>query len=244
MIAGKLAGRIAAVTGASRGIGKAIAARLIAFGADVCLIGRRLSPLEEVAKSAGCSAEQVSCHQADLTKDEDVRQLTTAILHRWSGIDLLVHSAGTIHHGSFESAPVGDLDEQYRSNVRAPYLLTQMLLPVLKQRKGDIVFINSSIVLTAGAGAAQFSATQHALKAIADSLREEVNPDGVRVLSVYPGRTATLRQETLYRTAGRNYKPEVLLQPEDIAESVLSAVSLPRTAELTNLHIRPLLKSY
>lgn len=243
-VAGKLTGQVAVVTGASRGIGKAIALRLIASGANVCLVGRRLRSLWDLAQSTGWSVEQVSSYQADLTQDEDVRELTTALLAKWSGIDLLIHCAGTIHHGSFESAPINHLDEQYRSNVRAPYLLTQMLLPALKQRKGQIVFINSSIVLTAGAGAGQFSATQHALRAIADSLREEVNTDGVRVLSVYPGRTATPRQELLYRTEGKDYKPELLLQPEDIADALLAAVSLPRTAEVTNLHIRPMLKSY
>src|SRR5205085_7094207 len=115
---GKLTGQIAVVTGASRGIGKAIALRLIASGANVCLVGRRLRSLWDLAQSTGWSDAQVSSYQADLTKDEDVRELTSALLGKWSGIDLLIHSAGTIQHGSFESAPVSHLDEQYRSNVR------------------------------------------------------------------------------------------------------------------------------
>jgi len=157
-------------------------------------------------------------------------------------IDILVHSAGTIHFGPVESAPVEDFDNQYRCNVRAPYLLTQSVLPLLRKRQGQIVFINSSIVTNVRAGVGQFSATQHALKAMADCLRQEVNADGVRVLSVFPGRTATPRQAAIYQMEGRTYQPELLLQPEDIAEAVVGALSLPRTAEVTDLHLRPLKK--
>ena len=89
-----------------------------------------------------------------------------------------------------------------------------------------------------------YSATKHAFKALADSLRAEVNPDGIRVLSIYPGRTATPRMETLFAQEGRAYRPELLLQPEDIASIVLSTVMLPWTAEVTDIRIRPMAKSY
>jgi NADP-dependent 3-hydroxy acid dehydrogenase YdfG len=75
-------------------------------------------------------------------------------------------------------------------------------------------------------------------------LRQEVNEQGIRVLCVYPGRTATSRQERLYAKEGKPYRPELLLQPEDIATMVVAALSLPRTAEVTDINIRPMLKSY
>jgi NADP-dependent 3-hydroxy acid dehydrogenase YdfG len=90
----------------------------------------------------------------------------------------------------------------------------------------------------------QYSATKHALKAITDSLREEVNADGIRVLSVFPGRTATPQQATLYKLGRKDYQADLLLQPEDIASIVIAALTLPHTAEVTEIHIRPLLKSY
>jgi NADP-dependent 3-hydroxy acid dehydrogenase YdfG len=83
---------------------------------------------------------------------------------------------------------------------------------------------------------------QAALKAFADSLRDEVNPYGVRVLSIVPGTTATPRQEQLHAAAGQPYRPELLLQPEDIAELACNALLLPRTAEATDLFIRPMQK--
>jgi NADP-dependent 3-hydroxy acid dehydrogenase YdfG len=142
-------------------------------------------------------------------------------------------------------ARIENLDEQYAADIRAPYLLTKALLPMLKASKGQVVFINSSLGVNAKRPeVGQFAATQHALKAIAESLREEVNRDGIRVLSLYLGRTATPRQERLYQQEGRVYQPELLMQPEDVAAMVISALALPRTAEVTDISMRPLVKSY
>jgi NAD(P)-dependent dehydrogenase (short-subunit alcohol dehydrogenase family) len=142
-------------------------------------------------------------------------------------------------------ARIGDLDLQYATNVRAPYLLTQRLLPVLSERNGQIIFINSSAGLTANrSNIGQYAATKHALKAIADSLREELNPVGIRVLSVYLGRTATPMQKALFRKDNKAYRPESLLQPEDVASIVVYSLMLPPTAEVTDISIRPARKCY
>ena len=92
---------------------------------------------------------------------------------------------------------------------------------MLRTRRGQVVFVNSTIGLSTRAGAGQFAATQHALRAVADTLRDEVNPDGIRVTSVYPGRTATPRQATLHAHEGRTYRPERLMQPDDVAAMVV-----------------------
>jgi NADP-dependent 3-hydroxy acid dehydrogenase YdfG len=135
------------------------------------------------------------------------------------------------------------LDKQYKTNVRAPYALTQALLPMLKAFQGQVVFINSSSALNAKPMTAQYDSTKHALKALADSLRGEINRHGVRVLSVYLGRTASEMQEGIYRMEGRPYRPELLLQPDDVASVVVNALGLPRTAEVTDISIRPMIKS-
>jgi len=236
-------GQIAVVTGASSGIGKAIALDLGARGATLCLIGRRLERLDAVAKSARATAPRVSCYRVDLTVDEEVQKLAADLQRDFGYLDLLVHSAAVIHLGRLEVAPVEDLDEQYRTNVRAPYVLTQTLLPMLKARQGQIVFINSSLGLrSAIPNLSQYTATKHALKAIADSLRAEVNSDGVRVLSVYPGRTATPMQAAIHKIEGKKYYTERLMQPEDVAAVVVNALSLPRSAEVTDVSVRPMNK--
>lgn len=234
--------QIAVITGASSGIGKAIAIRLMNEGATVCLVGRSSKTLDSVGVIAGVAVARVLKYRADLAMDEDIRALTKDLRQRFEGIDILVHSAGVISLGKVDQAQVENLDWQYRINLRAPYLLTQRLLPMLRLRRGQVVFMNSTAGLNARANLSQYSATKHALRAIADSLRNEVKDDGLRVLSVYPGRTATPMQATVLESEGREYKPERLMHPDDVAELVLSAIRLSRTSEVTDIILRPSFK--
>jgi NADP-dependent 3-hydroxy acid dehydrogenase YdfG len=234
--------KIAVITGASSGIGKAIALDLAAKGVKACLLGRKLETLEEVAVVARKTTPQVLCYQVDLTVDQDIRKIADCLYREFSCVDLLIHSAGVISFGPLESASVEDFDRQYKINVRAPYALTQALFPMLRSRRGQIVFINSSAGLNASANLGQYAATKHALKAIADSLRQEINPEGLRVLSVYLGRTASPMQAALFKMEGREYHPERLMQPRDVAAVVINALSLPRSVEVTEINVRPLIK--
>lgn len=234
----------AVVTGASSGIGRAIALSIAASGGSVCLVGRNAERLKATAEAAQPCACLVSLFQADLGLDGAVADLARHVEKSFASFNTLIHCAGAHAVGRIEDLSVDQLDLLYRMNIRMPYALTQALLPLLKARRGQIVFINSSQGLQARANAGAFAATQHALKAFADSLRQEVNADGVRIVSVYPGRTATPRIEALSQTEGQTYQPELLLQPEDIAKVVAHVLQLPRTAEVTNIEIRPLIKSY
>jgi NADP-dependent 3-hydroxy acid dehydrogenase YdfG len=242
--AGLLTGRTAVVTGASSGVGRAIAVALAQRGMRLCITGRNPTAL---AQSADAVREfsQVANFHFDLKAEEKFQPLIEYIGEAGGKVDVLIHSAGVIHQSRLEQASIAELDEQYATNVRAPYLLTQRLLPALAAAQGQVVFINSSAGLTAKSpDVGQYSATKHALKAIADSLREEVNPMGIRVLSVYLGRTATPMQEAIFLREGRAYQPENLLQPEDIASTVVHALTLPPTAEITDISVRPMKKSY
>jgi NADP-dependent 3-hydroxy acid dehydrogenase YdfG len=241
MISSELRGQTCIVTGASSGIGRAIAVALASAGATVWAVARRREELEATANLAN-GAGRFVLFDADLVEDEHIATLSNAILAGENSVDVLVHSAGTISLGDLETAAIGDLDRQYATNVRAPYLLTQALLPALRASEGQIVFINSTVGLAARANISQFAATQHALKALADSLREEVNPHGVRVVSVYPGRTATPRQAKIHAVEGKPYSAERLMQAEDVASLVRNALTLPRSAELTDVKLRPMLK--
>ncbi|MGC2829834.1 MAG: SDR family NAD(P)-dependent oxidoreductase [Candidatus Acidiferrum sp.] len=236
--------QVAVVTGASSGIGKAIALTLAERGVEVHLVARRRDALEAVADQVRSIGTRGHVSPADLTSDDDIRELAEKMRRDFHQVDILVLCGGAIFHGPLESAQLADFDLMYRSNLRGHYALTQALLPLLRRRPGQIVFINSSAGLRSPANVGQFSATQHAFRAIADSLRDEVNTDGIRVLSVFPGRTATPRMAALFEKEGRSYRPELLLQPEDIASMVTHALELPRTAEVTDINMRPLLKSY
>lgn len=230
--------RIGVITGATSGIGKAIALGLAQEGVNLCLIGRRADALADVLEDVRARAAQARAYKVDLADDEAVEGLTRDLQRDCEGVDILVHSAGVISLGPFETSPVANLDSQYRTNLRAPFVLTQMLLPMVRKRKGQIVFINSSAGVATRPGLSQYSATKHALKAVADCLRVEVNADEVRVLSVYPGRTATPQQAAVHEHEGKPYLPQRLLQPEDVASVVIQALKAEATAEVTDINVR------
>ncbi len=221
----------ALITGASGGIGSAIAHALAEEGVRLFLVGRNLEKLTVAGET----------FQADLTDDGQLRATAARVREVFGGVDILIHSIGLFRAGPIETSPVEDLDAQYRVNLRVPYLLTQELLPSLIERQGQVVFVNSGAGSHPARGSwGAYSATKHGLRAVADSLRDEVNRRGVRVLTVFPGRTATAMQEEVHRFEGKPYDPARFLQPEDVAAAVVQALRLPRTAELTDLHLRPM----
>ena len=235
---------LALVTGASGGIGGAISTALAKHSARLILMGRTSAKLLACAEGLRSFTSSVEACACDLTKAEEIEGACAHISDKHGRLDILIHCAGVIQHGNLADAPLVSMDLQYAVNVRGPLLLTQRLLPLLKKPRGHIVFINSSAGLNARPNAGQYSATKHAFKALADSLRDEVNPEGIRISSVFPGRTATAPISTLHEKEGRDFKPELLLQPEDVASVVLNILTLPWTAEVTNVSIRPMLKSY
>lgn len=240
-----LAGRVAVVTGASSGIGRAIALALARQEAIVCLVGRDGKRLAGTARTAETTSPRVLVERVDLARDNEVADLARRLQAEFAGLDVLVHGAGVFRFGSHvDAAGEEELDLLYRVNARAPYCLTRALLPLLRLNGGQIVFINSSAGLRAGPAHGLYAASKHALRALADSLRDEVNSDGIRVLSVYPGRVAGPIQRELFSHEGMPYDPALLLQPEDVAAMVTAALNLPRGAEVTDIIMRPARKSY
>ena len=228
----RFANKLALVTGASSGIGQAIAQALTLEGAHV----------HAVARSWPNPPTGWHVHRADLAQEADLRQLAQLLNDSGAVLDLLIHSAGVYAVGDVADFSMQTLDHLYQVNVRAPFLLTQLLLPSVIQAKGQIVFINSSSGIVSKGGIAGYSATKFAIKSIADALRAEVNDHGVRVMSVYPGKTASPMQAQAHVAANRAYHPDQLMQPADVAQMVLAAVALPATAEMTDVHIRPMKK--
>jgi short-subunit dehydrogenase len=235
-------GQVSVITGASSGIGKAIALGLAAKGAMVCLVGRSLPALENVAARAEPEA-CCRCYRADLGRPLEVDRLGAELRHDFAYIDILVHSAGTISLGSIANQSAADFDQQYHVNLRAPFALTQHLLPQMKARGGQVVFVNSTAALRPGPPAGQYAATKASLRALADSLRDEVNAEGMRVLSVFVGRTATPMQAAVHCFEGKQYRADMLIQPDDVASVIIGSLALARTAEVTEITMRPMRKS-
>lgn len=230
----ELTGQTALVTGGSRGIGLAIAAALAEAGVRLHLVARSKDTLEPARQMLPDTTE-VTIHPADITDDAALTSLTEAL----PPIDMLVHSAGYVKLASVGDATLKTLDTHYQLNVRAPYALTQHLLPGLIKRQGQIVFINSGAGLTANPNWSQYAMSKFALRAFADSLRAEVAPQGVRVISVYPGRTASDMQQQVREMEREEYDPSRFIQPQDIAVTLLNALRLPSSAQIADLTIRP-----
>jgi short-subunit dehydrogenase len=235
----KLAKKNAVITGATGGIGRAIAMELIGNGVNVCLLSRNDFDLQGYFETGRSSTVRVWTYKGDLACDTDLAGFCEYIGEQVSTVDILVHSAGAYCAGTVAETRVEELDRLYRVNVRAPYLLTQSLLPKLKQSKGQIVFMNSSAGMKAAEKLSQYASSKFALRALTDCLRQEVNGDGIKVLSVFPGRTASKMQEWVHHLEQRAFDPGSLIQPEDIAQIVVKSLELPVTAEVTDVHVRP-----
>ena len=158
-------------------------------------------------------------------------------------VNALVHCAAVITMDVVARGSVEEFDRQFQTNVLGPFSLTQLLLPALIASQGQVIFINSNAGLIARAGVSHYAATKHALKAVADSLREECNAAGVRVCSFYLGATATPMQAAIRKHQRRSYKPDRLMQPEDVAAFVTALLALPRSAEVTDVMMRPMTKT-
>lgn len=231
-----LSGKDVLITGASSGIGRALTLALAQHEARLHLVGRDEAALTELARRSRSWGAEARTYALDLTDDDALRGFAEGF---GAPLDILVHSAGTVALGPLKDAAVADLDAQYRLNVRAPYLLTQLLLGRLEHAKGQVVFLNSGAGLTARANWSAYAATKHALKAVADALRDELKGSGVRVVSVYPGRTASPMQASVHEQEGNAYDPTRFVQPEDVAAVIVAALNLPPRAEVIDVSVRP-----
>ena len=233
-----LKNKVALVTGASSGIGLDTSIQLLEKGVRLFMVGRNMLDLKTRLSKFGFEEGQLVFIKADLVNDSDIMGIVKKIEVE-GRLDILVHSAGVISLGPFEKVDIGNLDVQYRINVRAPYLLTQKLLPTITKSKGQIVFVNSTAGLSSWENNSQYSASKHALRAIADSLRKEVASSGVKVMSVFPGATDTPMQKQVQQMEGNEYDPDIFLTASEVASTIITSISLPQNSMVTEITIRP-----
>lgn len=230
----------AVVTGATTGIGEAIAKALAADGFDVIATGRREERLKALAEQIGCSYIA-----ADLSTDDGVDAVATFALGG-GPVDVLVNNAG----GALGVDPVleGKLDEwrrMYEINVIMTLALTQKLVPQMRERGGDVVFISSTAGHAPYPGGAGYTAAKHAERLIPQTLRLELCGDPVRIIDIAPGMVKT-EGFSLNRLHGDAEAAEQVyagveapLVAEDVAEAVRWSVSLPSHVNIDSLVIRP-----
>jgi NAD(P)-dependent dehydrogenase (short-subunit alcohol dehydrogenase family) len=228
---------IAWITGAGRGIGKAIALRLAKDGYRVAATGRDLIAQQAVAHaiiSGGGSAAAVHCDVADAAS---VASAYETIRAEFGEVDLLVNNAGATVFKSFLSTGSDEFDLLLSTNLRGPFLCTQAVLPVMMERgAGTIVMINSMTSKQVFRDSSIYAATKAGLKAMTDCLRLEVRGSGVRVISIYPGATDT----EIWPARVREKHGNRMMTAADVAEQVHHAVSMPAHMLVEDIVVQPI----
>jgi NADP-dependent 3-hydroxy acid dehydrogenase YdfG len=216
----------ALITGASGGIGAAIATAL-APTHTLLLAGRPSARLDGVAERLGATTFPL-----DLTDTDSIESSCEVI----DELDVLVHNAGVSVPGHIDESHVGEWRATFAVNVFGAVALTLTLLPALRQAGGRVVFINSGSGRTVSPGMASYSASKFALRAFADSLRQD--EPSLLVTSVYPGRVDTEMQRELVAYEGGAYDPAKFLRPETVAQVVAQVVATPRDGHVHEVVIR------
>lgn len=232
-----LKNKTAVVTGATSGIGLAIAKALINQGTKVFMIGRSSKKLEKIFAEDFFTNPNIVFLQTDLSSNDNINT-TLDQLKTEPKIDILIHSAGVISLGPVENHKIEDLDHHYQVNVRSRYLITQRLISIIKKSKGEILFLNSTAGLGAWENIGQYSATKHATRAFTNSLRKELAEDRIKVTSFFLGSTATPMQEYVQKELGNKYEPEKYLSPNEVADTVIHVLKLSKNVTITDIIIK------
>jgi len=193
-----LDGKVALVTGASSGMGEEITKAMAAAGAAVAAVGRNEERLERVVAEAQGDGGEVFAIARDLTEDGAAQAVVDEAVERMGKLDILANVAGIMELGPLGETPVESLDRQFRTNVRAPFELTQAALPHLREAKGAIIFISSMAALAAFPESAAYTATKGAIDAVARQLAVELARDGIRVNAIAPGEIDTPMNTDFY----------------------------------------------
>ncbi len=218
---------ITLITGATGGIGTALARAL--SGHELILTGRNPEKLE-VLYSSFSSATPVLL---ELQNPESF----IAALEQFPRIDNIIHNAGVGELGTVEDTSLKVWREILNVNLLACVELTRACLSRLREARGQVLFVNSGAGLTSNAGWGPYAASKFALRAFADALSAEETPNGIRVMTVYPGRTATKMQEKVRNQEHASYEPEKYIQPETLAGTIKTMLETPRDSILTQVMV-------
>lgn len=230
-----LQGKVALVTGAGRGIGRSIALRLAANGANVSLAARTESQLRAVQEEIEASGAEAACFPTDVSSESDVIRLVGDTIDRFGRLDILVNNAGIGVFRLLAETTTEEWDRVMAVNVRGPFLLCRESLPYLKQRERSFVINMTSVVGLKGyANQAAYSASKHAVMGMTKAFAREVQADDVRVHAICPGGVDT----ELAGQARPDLDRSVLIQPDDIADIVLFLVTREGNAVVDQIDVR------
>lgn len=230
-----LEGKVAIVTGAGRGVGKAISVSLAKAGCRVVLAARTRDQVEAVQKEILSQGGDALAIPTDLTMDEDIQRLVEESQAKWGAVDILINNAGWGKRAPVVGALLSDWDQTFRLNLRAPMVLAKALLPnMIAKREGAVINIGSVSGKTGEANGAAYSASKFGLIGFTQSLYEEVREHSIKVAVILPGFV-----DTPLIPPNRQLDRSKMIQADDIAQTVLFVLTSPATCCPVEITVRP-----
>lgn len=230
----ELKGRVVLITGAGRGIGRALAHAFAAAGAKVALLGKTKKNLLEVQRELKDSGAPTVVLAADVSDEGVVSRAVAATEQQLGPVDVLVNNAGIFAMAPVEKMDTLVFDRLLAVNLRGPFLMSRAVLPGMKSRKrGHIVNISSTAGRRGFAGGGAYCASKFGLAGLTEAMRYEARASNVRVTCVYPSTVNT----DLVKKSGMDPASERAIQPEDVANAVVSLVAMDDRAMTTDLEI-------
>jgi NADP-dependent 3-hydroxy acid dehydrogenase YdfG len=243
----ELEGKVALVTGASSGIGRAVALKLAFARMKVAVAARRARKLEELAAAIKSSGTESLPVTVDLKDEEQLRASIAGVNRALGGVDVLVNAAGLGHVAPLASGKAAHFREMLEVNVLGLAVATREVVAGMKKRgtAGHIVHISSMSAHRVQSGSGMYAATKHAVKALTEGLRLELRESNspIRVTSISPADTDTSFFAAMYRSrkeAARHRPAYRMLDPEDVADAVLYALTAPPHVEIHDIKLRPI----
>ena len=231
----KLTGQVALITGANRGIGRAIALTLAQQGAHIIAAARNQQTLDQIVSEIKGHGGKADAFAFDLTNEKSIEALVEKISAEFGCLDILVNNAGLTHSALLEETTTQDFDRVMATNVRGPFILTRQCLPMLKQsNRGFIINISSVVGVKGYPKQSAYTASKHALRGMSISLAEELTDTNVRVHVLCPGGVDT----DMVSQVRPDIPRDALIAPDEIAELVLYLVTHEGNAVIDEIRIR------
>jgi 3-oxoacyl-[acyl-carrier protein] reductase len=227
----------ALITGATEGIGRATAFALGKAGYRVGVCARTEAKVRQLVEELRNEGIEAAGAAADVGNPEQAARMVEEVKGALGDIDVLINNAGVLIAKPFEELTLEDWDTTQNTNVRSLYLVTRAVLPGMRQRRqGSIVNVASLAGRNGFAGGTAYTASKHAVLGFSRSLMLEVRKDNIRVIAICPGSvdTSMMRHQPMLKA-----EPSRILQPEDVAATILHALTLPERAMVSELDIRP-----